>query len=268
MRVAGFSPVSRLVMQEFEVFADAQAPGQLVHVAAEVGQDGQTIATTAQFFQNRAGLFELHKFLGHRYRHVPDLLGHAEGHRDARFLEDDLLVASEELAAGSGVPLAEGPAVVFLVEIEVGDGVTASQPVGGYANTQVLTGGMLDLRQRRPETHQGVVEIEKDSLNHLRRAQDGSSVSPGDPMLRCAMIAQQRGATGALPGRHTGLTGRGARIAAYSVTNSTSAAETSPGDESRHVAHVLASGGPTYTPTPPADLTAPKASSSVASSPM
>ena len=154
---------------KLQVFVNAQLSREFVHVSSEVGQHGQTIASGLEFGKNGTGFLELDQFFGHGDCHVPNLLGHTERNGDAGLFKNDLLVACEESVPVVRIPLAQGKAMVFLVEVQVGDGIAPGQAFRRYTDAQVLTGGVLDLRQRRPEPDQRVVEIEENGVNHVTR---------------------------------------------------------------------------------------------------
>ena len=154
---------------ELQVLVDPDLAGELFHVPAQVGEDCQAVAASFEFGQHGPGLLKLNQLLGNRDGHVPDLLGHAQGNGDSRLFQYDLLVAGEEGIAVGGVALAQRHPVVFLVEIEVGDGVTPGQAFRRDPYAEVLASGVLDLGQGRPESHQSVVEIEEYRVDHWVR---------------------------------------------------------------------------------------------------
>ena len=175
-----FRPHIRGGQHEVQIGRQAQVSAKLVEIPPQIGDDPQAVALVPQLRQGRAGIGKGDEILGDADGDLPDLPGQVQGYRQPRLFQQELLVAGKESQPLRRAALGQGLDFVLPVEIDVGDRIAVVKGFGVHVQAQLPAGGLLNLIQRRPEPHQGIVEVKKYGFNHLPcpGCRDGDRLAP------------------------------------------------------------------------------------------
>ena len=144
-----------------------QLLGKGVHVSAQVGNYPKYEPLLLELLQGWQHVFEKLEVLLDEHGHLPHLVGQLQIDVDTGRQQDAPLVLSEERSTGFRAAQSQWLFGVGLVKILVGDHITSADVGLPEGQAQLATGRLLDLIQGRPESHQGIVEVEEYSLFHL-----------------------------------------------------------------------------------------------------
>ncbi len=156
---------------EVNMLVEAEAAGELIAVSVHVGDDAEGEAEGAEALEVGEDVVEEDHAVGDLADALPDAGGEGKVDGGAGRLEDEELVACEEVGAGFRGAEAEGEGAGVLPGHErVGEGVAFGDALVRDVETKVAGGGGLELLAGGPEVGERPEQIEEERLKVRQRS--------------------------------------------------------------------------------------------------